>query len=740
VGDSRGFKSRGVSLGLALATSLCAGFLLGALDGVLTTPSASENRFLNAVVSAPFGVLNAVFAGALIWVGVSSLNRLTREARSIASQEQKIAADLRAQALGLAIGVGVVFNAMVLAVLFRKVDELTDRTLVRAVLVMSLAASSAVVLFAFRPLLRCLIRALTWLAGKGLALPRSPALRYGLFVLMPVTSLVMAAMRAAPDTLPPLVGELAAPLLNVVLSVFFLLATRNLRSTTRRALSLAVFFVAPALLALTVWRVKEPPSVFREGFIVRQGVKIVQIVSDFDRDGDSALLGGSDCAPFDAKRGPQAKEIRGNGVDEDCDGQDLKAAQSSSATKRYSGALSRRMSRHYNVIWIVVDAMRADHMSQFGYANSTTPALDALARESLNFAQAFSQSSATCYSMQSMFVGMNPASMSWTFDRVHQASVEHPTLATRLAAFGYRTAAVVNTDLRNRFHGISRGHEIVVDAEASLPSIGGANDGQPKNLAPRVFRAATDLLARFEAESPDAPFLLTLYMPDPHAPYMPHGIVRLDNFIEGPLGRYDSEIAYTDMHIGVLLEQLRQRQPNKWKDTVVVVTADHGEEFGEHGGTHHGHTCHIESLHVPLIVRVPGLTAKRVDSPVALIDVVPTLLELLGEESDDSSLQGQSLLVPALATERLESERPVFCGLVSYKGDPRRILATRSGGYTFIRDFIANQEWLFDHKADPLEQHNLLETGGPEYRAKADVLRAQLTATDTGNLQDYTHF
>lgn len=137
---------------------------------------------------------------------------------------------------------------------------------------------------------------------------------------------------------------------------------------------------------------------------------LIRAMTDLERDGASSLLGGGDCAPFDGDRSPRARDIPGSGLDENCDRVDAIRIDVTSLRNApiRSGALAPDQTQHYNIVWLTVDAMRADHVSALGYGRPTTPAFDALAAQSLLFSNALSQSSRTFFSVPSMFLGLNP--------------------------------------------------------------------------------------------------------------------------------------------------------------------------------------------------------------------------------------------------------------------------------------------------------------------------------------------
>ena len=165
-----------------------------------------------------------------------------------------------------------------------------------------------------------------------------------------------------------------------------------------------------------------------------------------------------------------------------------------------------------------------------------------------------------------------------------------------------------------------------------------------------------------------------------------------------------------------------------------MFTSDHVEEFGEHGGTIHSRTCYDEVIHVPLIVRVPGFRGERVKQRVALVDIVPTLLELIGAPPDAMSLAGQSLLVPVQEPAAVDPSRPMFCSIYQLLGGRKPFFtrAVRNGEYTLMHEMLSDRVELYDARRDRGEEHDLSEE--PERAEAIADLKALLSQSLTGNL------
>jgi arylsulfatase A-like enzyme len=203
------------------------------------------------------------------------------------------------------------------------------------------------------------------------------------------------------------------------------------------------------------------------------------------------------------------------------------------------------------------------------------------------------------------------------------------------------------------------------------------------------------------------------------------------------MGRYDGEIAFADRYTGFLVDYLRYLRP-LWDQTIFVFTADHGEEFGEHGGKTHAYTCHEESTHVPLLVRIPGVAGQRIEARVALVDIVPTILEAIGAGPGGMRLDGESLLLPAFAPSSVDPDRPVFCSVLSQKsgqGDFFR-QSVRSGDRVLFHDSATGRLELYDTTADRAEKRDLVAEGDLREQATVELLKGALEASMTGNLRE----
>ena len=349
-----------------------------------------------------------------------------------------------------------------------------------------------------------------------------------------------------------------------------------------------------------------------------------------------------------------------------------------------------------DIFLVTIDTLRADHVHCYGYTNGATPALDALAKDGVRFAQAFTPSPITNTSHASILTGLLPGSHGVT-DFAVPLSPAHPTVAEVLKAQGYRTAAFIGAmilDSRSLAPGFDRGF----DFYDNFPEHASTNSrwGRLERRGMDVAQRAEDWLSKH----PAGPHFVWVHLYDPHDPYeppMPYSQIYKDRL-------YDGEIAYADSALAYFIAYLKGSR--MYSNSVIVVVGDHGEGLGEHHEDTHGIFLYDSTTHVPLIVKLPGgrSSGSVVAAQVRTLDIMPTLLELAGAPAPPKR-DGESL--EAHFAGNSEADRPAF-GETDY---PLRfgwapLRSVRNEGFKFIE---APRPEFYDLRIDPAEKSNQYE-------------------------------
>jgi arylsulfatase A-like enzyme len=470
-----------------------------------------------------------------------------------------------------------------------------------------------------------------------------------------------------------------------------------------------------------------PDEVLEGSRSARWAVALARSAFDDDGDGFPTAFCGDECDCDDGAAGvnPAATDAPDNGVDEDCDGRDLRAADVRAMVglapleapaaapvlteAGHGGDPTLAVTpppayrRPYNVLLVVMDTVRADHLGAYGYERPTSPRLDALAARATLFEQPRAQGPKTRESLPSLLTGRY-------YEEVHRRDQEWPIVhgANAMVAELFRDAGYATFGISSFIYvlpryGFDQGFD-VFDTSA-------LTERAPVHWS-RTSDHVTDRtlawLDAHQARAPEQPVFLMTHYADPHAGYLRHA--EAPRFGAFMADIYDEEIWFTDHHIGRLLDGLEAR--GLAQDTVVVVTADHGEgleEGADHGHLYHGQTLYDNVLRVPLIVHAPGLPARRVAEPVALIDVVPTLLDLTGVPSE-GSLSGVSL-VPWMQEGQgvANAPHPPVFSVKALPHSARRISMV-AWPHKVIWRLAYNRWQLYDLARDPGETRNLART------------------------------
>lgn len=371
-----------------------------------------------------------------------------------------------------------------------------------------------------------------------------------------------------------------------------------------------------------------------------------------------------------------------------------------------------------NIVVYVIDALRAENLGAYGYGRPVSPRIDALASEGVLFENAQAQSSWTKAAVASIFTGLLPWRHGAAGDAARLAS-EAPNLTESLKALGYRTGGASSNGYVGPVYGFDRGFDRFAMTDRRF------------GRSQAVHDLALEWLDELEG---DEPFFLYVHTIDPHAPYVPPkdlrerfaprvedpaagSVERVRRLIKGDepateetiadlVALYDAEIAANDRELGRFLDELRRR--DRYEETLIVLTADHGEEFYEHGGWTHRQSLYSEVLDVPLIVKMPGAryAGARVETPAQHADLLPTILELLGEPVPEG-VDGESLLSFFPGADGSVRERPVVSHLAIAHGP---FFSVIFGDWKLITSQVAGRPHppeLFHRSRDRAERENL---------------------------------
>jgi arylsulfatase A-like enzyme/Flp pilus assembly protein TadD len=372
------------------------------------------------------------------------------------------------------------------------------------------------------------------------------------------------------------------------------------------------------------------------------------------------------------------------------------------------------------VLLITIDTLRADHVGCYGSRTVQTPNIDTLAAQGVRFDDALAQVPLTLPSHAVIFSGTYPM---WHGARGHNFSRFRPDLGLMAEAFqrhGYVTAAFVSSVVLESLWGLNRGFQTYDDRFDPHPF------ANPNVVfaARRAEETVTHLLTWFRTHDPRSgsanPFFVWLHLYDPHTPYDPPEPFRSQYAPD----LYSGAIAYSDSQLGRLLDYLREI--GIYDRALIILAADHGESLLEHGEEEHGYFIYRSTLHVPLIIKLPrgmvrSTVGQVIPAPVGLVDLAPTVLDLVHFQDPLSrQFQGTSL-VPLVLQQGASSERPVY----SETYYPREVLgwsplrSVTSAHYQFIQ---APRPELYEFPRDPSEKQNVYG----QHKADATALRDRL--------------
>ncbi len=359
-----------------------------------------------------------------------------------------------------------------------------------------------------------------------------------------------------------------------------------------------------------------------------------------------------------------------------------------------------------NVVLITIDTLRADHLGCYGNARIQTPSIDQLAREGVRFTRAFTPVPITLPAHAALLTGSYPMATGMHDFSGNKLPESGPTLAQVLRQNGWRTAAFIGAAVLDSRFGLNQGFETYFD-HFDFSRLDETNLDLIERRGDLVMDEALGWLKRQPFHTGEA-FFLWVHLYDPHFPYTPPEpfASRYRTHL------YDGEIAFDDAQVARLIAYLKDQ--GLYDGSVIVLAGDHGEGLGEHGETTHGFFVYNSTLHVPLIIKIPGAKPRVVEEEISLVDLAPTVLQAL-KVSIPESVQGRSLLSlmlgqsggPDSAASLLYAE--TYLPLLHFGWSHLRSFQSRGWKFT-----DAPEPELYDTRADPHELNNL-------YRARQSL-------------------
>ncbi|MBI4854992.1 MAG: sulfatase-like hydrolase/transferase [Acidobacteria bacterium] len=426
-------------------------------------------------------------------------------------------------------------------------------------------------------------------------------------------------------------------------------------------------------------------SFWRRGVVVKNYLILAQRLYDFDGDGFSRFFDGGDYNDKNSTYNPTAIDSPNNNIDENAFGGDFKLPLQNPAEVNQKPIPSASAK---NVLFITIDCLRADHLGTYGYAKKLSPNIDALAARSLVFENGYALGTNTGHS----FTGIARSNYGEGL-----FNDEIPTLAELFSQQGYITTTITSPETSKwlQKQGWETYKTVMLKGFQNIVHEEGGNWNS---------RKLTDHTIEYLQTKEDKPFYLWVHYNDLHAKAEKYHKQDKQDTAKTSMEIYDSNLHFTDKHLGRLFEYLESS--GLINNTVIAISADHGEEFNEHGQLFHNGRPYRVQTHVPVILYYPGGGAKRINTPVSTIDFAPTFLRLTGK-LPPKSYKGVDLIETALGNI---SNRLVIMETPRNVPDSNFFAwAIVDKDWRFVYDLVGNTFELYNQKDDPLEQNNLID-------------------------------
>ncbi len=370
--------------------------------------------------------------------------------------------------------------------------------------------------------------------------------------------------------------------------------------------------------------------------------------------------------------------------------------------QKFQALIAPRQPLDLNILLIIIDTLRADHLGCYGYQEIKTPNIDRLAREGVLFTNATCQVPLTLPSHCCILTGTHPMYHGVRDNAGFYLEEKNTTLAEILKGYGYATSGFIGAFVLDSRWGIDQGFDYYFDNfDISLYETANLD------VVQRIGQEVVDEAFHWWDENGHNKFFTWIHLYDPHSPYDPPEPFKT-MFGEKPYELYDGEIAYSDMLIGQIMAKLEEKGVQD--NTLIIFTADHGEMLGEHKESFHGFFIYDAATRIPLIIKPPttALNGKVIEAQVQSVDIVPTILHMLGIPIPEE-IQGQSL-IPFIMGKGSHS-KDLYAYSETYYPRYRfgwsELKSLRNSQFKYIE---APKPELYDLIRDPQESRNILSS------------------------------